>query len=73
MSGLEPGEYLVRVWKGYNNFDGTWTFELVHEETVIVDGHSMPGVQSSYIPCVETAIDEEPAETSWGVIKGLYR
>ncbi len=73
IGGLEPGEYLVRVWKALNNFDGTWTFELAAEETVVVDGLSPAYVQTGYIPCVESAILEDPAETTWGTIKGFYR
>jgi hypothetical protein len=71
VSGLAPGDYSVSVWKVHDNFDGTWTYELVGTWIVGVDGYSAPGVEVSYIPCASTAIPDEPS--SWGTIKALYR
>jgi len=70
VSGLDPGDYSVSVWKLYDNFDGTWTHELVGTWTVGVTGTSDPAVTASYVPCAQSAI---PGETTWGVIKALYR
>jgi hypothetical protein len=71
ISGLPSGDYNVSVWKLYCNFDGTWTHELVGTWIVPVTGHSTVAVETSYVPCVGTAIPEEP--DSWGVIKALFR
>lgn len=72
-SGLEPGEYTVRVFRVLDNFDGTWTFALALEETVVVEGSSEPAFNASYTPCVESAVEEAFLELSWGTIKSLYR
>jgi hypothetical protein len=71
IAGLAPGDYSVSVWKVHDNFDGTWTHELVGTWPVAVTGYSAPSVASSFVPCVETAIAGEP--DSWGTIKALYR
>ncbi len=71
ISGLPSGDYNVSVWKLYCNFDGTWTHELVGTWIVPVTGHSTASVETSYVPCIGTAIPEEPY--SWGVIKALFR
>jgi len=71
IGGLPPGDYTVSVWKVYNNFDGTWIHELVGTWIVPVNGHSTASVETSYVPCIDTAISEEL--DSWGVIKALFR
>jgi hypothetical protein len=71
IGGLTPGEYSVSVWKVHDNCNGTWTHELMGTWPVTVTGYSAPVVESSYVPCVETAIAGEP--DSWGTIKALYR
>jgi len=71
ISGLPAGDYVVNVWKAYYNFDGTWTHELAGTWLIPVSGCSLPSVETSYEPCVNTAIPEEP--DSWGVIKALFR
>ncbi|MFH1864760.1 MAG: hypothetical protein ABIK85_02630 [Candidatus Eisenbacteria bacterium] len=71
ISGLPPGDYTVSVWKVHDNFDGTWTHELVGTWTVPVSGYSVPSVETSYDACVDTAISEEP--DSWGTIKALFQ
>jgi hypothetical protein len=71
LGGLDPGTYTVRVWKLYDNGDGTWTEELVGIWTVVVAGQSAPFFWSSYTPCVSAAIPDGPV--GWSVIKALYR
>ena len=71
ISGLPSGDYAVSVWKVHDNFDGTWTHELVGTWIVPVTGHSTASVETSYVPCIDTAIAEEL--DSWGVIKALFR
>jgi hypothetical protein len=71
VSGLVSGNYTVRVWKLYDNGDGTWTEELVGTWTVEVTGHSEPSLWSTYIPCASSADPEGPL--AWSVIKALYR
>jgi hypothetical protein len=74
VGGLEPGEYTVRVWKAYDNFDGTWTTVLAGEWVVTVQGSSPPFVRTEYLPCGETFVpDEGDARSGWGTIKALYR
>jgi len=71
IGGLPSGDYTVSVWKAYYNFDGTWTHELAGTWIVPVSGHSTASVETSYEACIDTAIAEE--ETTWGVIKALFR
>lgn len=71
ISGLPSGDYALSVWKVHDNFDGTWTHELVGTWIVPVSGHSTASVETSYEPCVDTAIAEEPG--TWGTIKALFR
>ena len=71
ISGLPVGDYTVSVWKAYYNFDGTWTHELAGTWIIPVNGYALPSVETSYEPCVGTAIADEP--DSWGVIKALFR
>ena len=71
ISGLAPGDYSVSVWKVHDNFDGTWTHELVGTWGIPVTGSSAPSVETSYEACAETAIAEETG--SWGIIKALFR
>lgn len=70
ISGLDPGDYTVDVWKGYWVGGDVWTYELVGTWIITVEGSSEPGIESFYIPCVETGADEFPS--SWGTIKALY-
>lgn len=70
LGGLAEGTYTVRVWKLYDNGDGTWTEELAGEWTIEVTGDSAPSFWSDYVPCVNTAAPE--GTTTWGVIKALY-
>lgn len=69
--GLPSGDYTVSVWKVHDNFDGTWTHELVGTWIVPVSGHSTASVETSYEACIDTAIAEEPG--TWGTIKALFR
>ena len=71
ISGLPPGDYAVSLWKVHDNLNGTWTYELVGTWTVTVSGYSDSWVDTSWEPCIDTAIGEEPG--SWGTIKALYR
>jgi len=71
IGGLDPGDYTLTVWKTYNNFDGTWTYESAGTWIVPVDGVSEPVVLTNYIPCADTGALDEPL--SWGTIKALYR
>ncbi len=71
VSGLNPGDYAVSLWKVHDNFDGTWTHEFVDTWIVPVSGYSAPSVETSYEPCIDTAIPGEPS--TWGLIKALYR
>jgi hypothetical protein len=71
IGGLAPGEYTVRIWKAFDNFDGTWRIELLGEWIVAVDGTSAPFIATDYIPCVETSAPEDVS--TWGTIKALYR
>ncbi|MBN2564784.1 MAG: hypothetical protein JXB46_03655 [Candidatus Eisenbacteria bacterium] len=71
IGGLAAGDYTVRVWKLYDNGNGTWTEELIGTWLVAVAGQSEPSFWSSYVPCVNTAIPED--QNSWGIIKALYR
>lgn len=74
IGGLDPGDYAVEVWKAYFVNDGIWTYELVGTWVLGVEGSSDPFLESYYIPCVETGVDELIAPpTSWGTIKELYR
>ena len=71
ISGLPPGDYTVSVWKAYYNFDGTWTHELTGTWIIPVSGYSSLSIETSYEACVGTAIAD--GETTWGVIKALFR
>ena len=71
ISGLPAGDYSVSVWKAYYNFDDTWTHELVGVWIVPVSGHSTASVETSYVPCIDTAISDEPS--TWATIKTLFR
>jgi hypothetical protein len=71
VAGLPPGDYSISVWKVHDNFDGTWTHELVGTWLVPVSGDSEPSVETSYAPCVETGALEP--DWSWGTIKALFR
>lgn len=74
VGGLEPGDYTVRVWKGHDNFDGTWTMVLAGEWVVAVQGFSLPFERTTYLPCGETLVpDDGDAPSRWGTIKALYR
>jgi hypothetical protein len=70
-AGLAPGDYSVSVWKVHDNCNGTWTHELVGTWLITVEGYCEPSVTSTYVPCVESAIQGEP--DSWGTIKALFR
>ncbi len=72
-SGIEPGEYTVRVWKALNNLDGTWTMVLAYEGEVVVTGYSTPQFHSAYVPCAQSTVEGPDLGTSWGTIKALYR
>ncbi len=72
VSGLEPGEYTVRVWRALDNFDETWTFIQAAEETVLVEGYAEPSLTTGFVPCVESAVIDGSEETTWGTIKALY-
>lgn len=63
IGGLEPGIYVVTLWKD-GLFYGSWE--------VPVEGFSAPFVETQYIPCVETGAPEI-GMGSWGMIKALYR
>jgi hypothetical protein len=69
--GLPSGDYAVSVWKVHDNFDGTWTHELIGTWTVPVNGHSTASVETSYVPCIYTGMAGE--EKTWGIIKALFR
>ena len=71
LGGLDPGTYTVRVWKLYDNGNGTWTEELAGTWHVEVAGQSEPSFWSEYVPCVNASIPEGPV--GWSVIKALYR
>jgi len=71
IGGLPPGDYAVSLWKAYYNFDGTWTHELVGTWVIPVSGDSAPSLETSYEPCIFAGMAGE--ETTWGVIKALYR
>ena len=71
ISGLPSGDYTVSVWKVHDNFDGTWTHELVGTWVIPVSGDSAPSLETSYEPCVFAGMAGE--ETTWGVIKALFR
>jgi len=74
VSGLEPGEYTLELWKAYDNFDGTWRFRYVGEWNVPVVGSAPAFVSTDYVPCVETDVPDAPQEReTWGTIKALYR
>jgi len=69
VSGLSPGEYVLRIWKnsecigGDDVLYGTWVVD--------VEGLSDPSVRTTYIPCVETTA---PADVgTWSTIKALFR
>lgn len=73
VGGLEPGDYTVRVWKAYDNFDGTWTTVPAGEWVVTLRGLSLPFERTTYLPCGETLVpDDGDARSSWGTIKALY-
>jgi len=67
IAGLDPGDYTVSIIKHTEHagveFVGTWY--------VTVSGSCPPLVQTLYRPCGETGAADE--ETTWGVIKALYR
>jgi hypothetical protein len=64
VGGLDPGAYLVTIWKD-GTFFGTWD--------VVVEGTSPERLETLFLPCVETAVPESPEVGSWGTIKALYR
>jgi len=66
VSGLAPGIYTVRIVKN-SEYGGE---EVVGEWSVSVTGASDPAVRTAYVPCAASGADDE---TTWGVIKALYR
>jgi hypothetical protein len=62
VGGLEPGTYLVSIWKN-DEYYGTWQ--------VPVEGTGVPFVETAYDPCVNSTV--APQIDSWGMIKSLYR
>lgn len=66
VSGLAPGIYTVELWKA-----GPGGQLLVGSWDVDVDGEAPTFVETLYIPCVDTMVDDEVH--SWGTIKALYR
>lgn len=67
VSGLEPGDYTVTIIK-HTEYSGT---EYLGPWLVTVHGSSEPSVWSGFVPCVNTVVPD--GETTWGVIKALYR
>jgi hypothetical protein len=67
IAGLTPGDYTVTIIK-HSEYGGT---EHLGPWIVTVTGTSEPSVSSAFVPCVDTAVQEN--ETTWGVIKALYR
>lgn len=67
IAGLEPGDYTLTLRKeseyGGQEEVGVWL--------VTVTGTSEPSVRTVYLPCVSTTVEDD--ETTWGVIKALYR
>jgi hypothetical protein len=66
IGGLEPGIYTVSIIK-HTEFGGV---ELVGSWPVMVTGTGPAFLRTAYLPCNETGL---PDETTWGVIKALYR
>ena len=66
IAGLAPGDYTLSIIK-HTEHGGV---ELVGTWLVTVTGSCPPSVLTTYVPCSETGMSEE---TTWGVIKALYR
>ena len=67
IAGLDPGDYTVSIFK-HTEHAGV---ELVGTWSVTVTGSCPPLVVTTYRPCGETGAADE--ESTWGVIKALYR
>jgi len=66
IAGLAPGDYTLSIIK-HTEHGGV---ELVGTWLVTVTGSCPPALLTTYLPCSETGTDDE---TTWGVIKALYR
>ena len=67
IAGLDPGDYTLSIIK-HSEYGGV---ELVGTWPVTVTGSCPPSLVTTYVPCSETGMAGE--ETTWGVIKALYR
>ena len=66
IAGLDPGDYTLSIIK-HTEHGGV---ELVGTWLVTVTGSCPPALLTTYVPCSETGADDE---TTWGMIKALYR
>jgi hypothetical protein len=66
IAGLAPGDYTLSIIK-HTEHGGV---ELVGTWLVTVTGSCPPSLLTTYVPCSETGMAEE---TTWGVIKALFR
>jgi len=67
IEGLAPGDYDVNLAK----FTEHGGMEVIGYWLVTVTGESLPALRTGYVPCAETGAAED--DTTWGVIKALYR
>jgi len=67
IAGLAPGDYTLSIIK-HTEHGGV---ELVGTWVVTVTGWCAPSLLTTFVPCSETGMAHE--ETTWGVIKALYR
>ncbi len=67
IAGLAPGDYTLSIIK-HTEHGGV---ELVGTWLVTVTGSCPPSLLTTYVPCSETGMAD--GETTWGVIKALFR
>lgn len=67
IAGLAPGDYTLSIIK-HTEHGGV---ELVGTWFVTVTGSCPPSLLTTYVPCSETGMADD--ETTWGMIKALYR